>query len=161
MHFYRPNGSQPLNLTASTVPMASTALLSGDLTLEGVNINAVNVFQPMGCSPVPTDICLVGPDDDSVNVFDTPSHGPSDSLTHPVNFDETPCDTADPCDWQDNDADGVHALVDTGTMVTCTGQQHITHSHTAHSKIQPCPICSKAALEINKSVIPEGHDGCL
>ena len=69
MHFCCPDGSPPLDLTSST---ASAALLSGDSTLAEVNVNAVDVFQPMGHSPVPADICLVGLDDVLVDEFDTP-----------------------------------------------------------------------------------------
>ena len=58
----------------------------------------------MGCSPIPTDICLVGLDDDLVDEFDTPGF---DDLTCPVNFDDAPCDTSDPCDWRDDDIDKV------------------------------------------------------
>ena len=113
------DGSQPLNLTPST---ASTASLSGNLTLVEVNVDAVNVFQPVGHSSVPTDICLVGLNDNLVDEFDAPLHNPSDSLTHPVNFDDAPCDTADPCDWHDNNINKACALVNKGAMVTCTGQ---------------------------------------
>ena len=71
----RPNGTQPVAfavpvaLTAST---ASTALLSSDSAISKMNINAVDVFEPMGFPPIPTDACLVVLDDDSVDEFDTP-----------------------------------------------------------------------------------------
>ena len=119
MHFCRPAGSQSLDLTLST---AFTASLSSNLTLTEANVNAVDVFQPMGCSLVPTDICLVGLDGDLVDEFNTPLQDPSDTLAHPVDFDDAPCDTADPHDWHDNDIDDVHAPVAAGAMVTCTGQ---------------------------------------
>jgi len=54
----------------------SSALPSDATTLADVNINAVNVFQPMGYSPIPTDICLVGLDDESIDEFSTPEKSP-------------------------------------------------------------------------------------
>ena len=63
----------------------------------------------------------------------------------------SPCDTADSCDWHDDDINSPRALVDSGAMVTCAGQQHITHSCMPHSKLQPCQIHLKAALDTNKS----------
>ena len=89
----------------------------------------------MGHSPIPTDICLAGLDDDLVDEFDTPLHDPPDALTHPVNFDDAPCDTVDPHDWHNNDINDVRVPVATGAMVMCTGQQHVTHSCTTHSKL--------------------------
>ena len=120
-----------------------------------MNLNAVDVFEPMGCSPIPTDICLVGLDDESIDEFDTMPT--STKSAYPVDFDDTPCDTADPHNWQDDDLDDVRALVDTGAMVTCTGQRHIIHGYEVYTKLRPCPVRLKAALDANASVIPEGH----
>ena len=142
-----PNGSQPLDESESqpldsTLSTALTASLSSGSTLSEVNINLVNVFKPMGCSPIPADICLVGLDDDLVDEFDTPLHNTpeSDNSTCPVNFDDAPCNTADPCNWQDDNIDKVRTLIDTGAMVTCTGQQHAVHGCDTHTKLQLCPI---------------------
>ena len=136
--FPLPKWVSTLSLTPST---ASAASLSGNSTLAEVNIDAMNIFQPMGHSPVPADICLVGLDDDSVDEFDTPLHNASDASRHPINFDDAPCDAADLHNWDNDDIDDVHASVNTGAMVTCTGQQHITHGHTGVcTKIWPCLI---------------------
>ena len=121
-----------------------------------MNINAVDVFEPMGASPIPTDICLVGLDDDSIDEFDTPMRDTVPS-TYAVDFNDTPCQAEDPYNDFDDDIDRVRALVDTGAMVTCTGQQHIIHGYSAYTKLRPCPIRLKAALDENKSVIPLGH----
>ena len=100
-----------------------------------MNVNAVDVFEPVGASPIPTDICLVGLDDDSVDKFDTPMRDTATPPTCPVDFNDAPCQAEDPCDDFDDDIDRVRALVDTGAMVTCTGQQHVMHGCSAHTKL--------------------------
>ena len=53
-----------------------------------MNVDAVDVFQPMGCSPIPTDIFLVGVHDDSNDKFDTPEQSPVfDTTKHPTFLD--------------------------------------------------------------------------
>ena len=100
-----------------------------------MNVNAVDVFEPVGASPIPADVCLVGLDDDSIDEFDTPMRDSATPSTCPVDFDDTPCQTEDPHDAFDDDIDQVRALVDTGAMVACTGQQNIMHGHSAHTKL--------------------------
>ena len=104
-----PDGTQPVASTAST---ALTASLSSDSTISEMNINAIDVFEPMGFSPVPTDICLVGLDDNSVDEFDTPLCNTAASLNYPMSFDDAPCDAEDPCDELNDDIDEVRAPVD-------------------------------------------------
>ena len=153
----RPNGTQSVDLTAST---ASTALLSSGSLLSEMNVNAVDIFEPMGASPIPTDICLVGLDDDSIDEFDAPLRNTAASSTCPTSFDDAPCKAEVPCDEVDDDINHARAPVDAGAMVTCTGQQHVTHGCDACTKLGPCPICLKAASDEIQLVIPEGH-GCL
>ena len=81
------------------------------MTYADVDLNAVNVFKPMGYSPIPTDIRLVGLDDNSIDEFDTPDQSPvydTDDL-HPCNlaYDNSPCDVADPYDWNDDSIDDI------------------------------------------------------
>ena len=122
-----------------------------------MNINVIDVFEPMGVSPIPTNIRLVGLDDNSVDEFDAPLRNAATSSTCPISFDNAPCKAEDPCDELDDDVNEARALVDTGAMVACTGQRHVTHGCSAHTELRPCPICLKAALDANKLVIPEGH----
>ena len=120
---------------------------------------AVGVFEPMGCAPIPANIQLIGVDDDSVKKHGTTLCNLSNpsTLRHLVNFDDAPCDAANPCDWHNNNINDVQALVDTSAVVTCTGQQHVIHSCTSHSKLRPSQICLQAALDTNQSAIPKGH----
>ena len=128
-----------------------------------MNLNAVEVFEPMGYSPIPTDICLVGTDDNSIDEFDTQEQSPvydTDDPTqtkYPVDYANSPCDATDTYNWQDDNVDDVRALIDTGAMVTCTGLKSIIHLYKAYTKLHPCPIRLKAALDTNQSVVPEGH----
>ena len=122
-----------------------------------MNINVIDVFEPMGVSPIPVNIRLVSLDDDSVDDFDTPLCNAATSSTHPISFNNAPCKAEDPHDELDDDIDEVRAPVNTGAMVTCTGQRHIMHGCSAHTKLQPCPVCLKAASDANQLVIPEGH----
>ena len=41
-----------------------------------MNLNAVNVFKPIGSSPIAADICLLGLDNNSVDKFVTPEQSP-------------------------------------------------------------------------------------
>ena len=54
----------------------STAYSSSIMTLTDVNLNAVNVFKPIGSSPIAADICLLGLDNNSVDKFVTPEQSP-------------------------------------------------------------------------------------
>ena len=96
-----------------------------------MHLNAVNIFQPMGYSPIPTDICLVERDYNSVDEFDTPEQSPVYDTYDPsdIDYDDLPCTVADPYDWSDDDIDDICALVDTGAMATCTGTKHIIHHY--------------------------------
>ena len=123
----RPNGTWHVDSMVST---ASTALLSSNSSFSETNINAVDVFKPMGASPIPTDIHLAGLDDDSADEFDTPLHD-AVSSTCPISFDDAPCEAEDLCDELDDNINEVRALVNTGAMVTCTGQQNVTHGCSA------------------------------
>ena len=117
----------------------------------------------MGYSPIPTDICLVGIDNNSIDKFDTQDQSPvydtddPAQSEYPIDYDNSPCQVTDTYDWQDNNIDDVCALIDTGAMVTCIGLKSIIHFYKAYTKLHPCPICLKAALDTNQSVIPEGH----
>ena len=116
----------------------------------------------MGYSPIPTDICLVGADNDSVDEFDSADQSPicdtdDPQPEHAIDFDDTPCAIADTHNWDDDDIDDVRALVDTGAMVTCTGLKHIIHHYKSYASRRPCPIRLKAALSTNDSVTPEGY----
>ena len=107
-----------------------------------MNINAVNIFQPLKCSSIPTDIRLVGVDDDSDDEFDTPDQSPVFDTDDPI-ADNTavdcqnapPTTPLDPHDWEDDDTDDVRALIDTGAMVTCTGNKHIIHRCEPHNEL--------------------------
>ena len=114
-------------------------------------------------STIPTDIRLVGVDDDSDDEFDTPEQSPvydTDDPTgdNPIDYHNAPPDTvSDSYDWEDDDIDDVRALIDTGAMVTCTGEKHAIHHYKPCTKLRRCPIRLKAALDNNKTVVPEGH----
>ena len=63
-----------------------------------------------------------------------------------------------PYDWSNDNIDDVCTLVNTGAMVTCTGTKHIIiHHYRPYTKVRRCPICLKAALSSNNSIIPEGN----
>ena len=100
-----------------------------------MNIDAVDAFKPMGASLIPTDVRLVGLDDDSVDEFDTPLRNAAASSTHPMSFDDIPCKSKDPCDELDDSINDVRALVDAGAMVTCAGQRHIIHGCSTHTEL--------------------------
>ena len=121
--------------------------------------NAINVFQPMGYSPIPTDTCLVGLDGNSVDKFDNPEQSPVYITSNPSELDykHSPCTVADLYDWTDDKIDNVCTIVDTGAMVICTGTKHIIHHYKPCTKLKRYKICLKAALSSNDSVIPEGH----
>ena len=142
----------------------SSASPSDATTLDDVNINAINVFEPMGYSPIPTDICLVGLDDDSVDEFATPEQSTvydTDDPNRPtIRYENTQSPITDSYDWANDDIDDIRALVDTGAMVTCTGDKRIIHNYKPFTKLKRSPIRLKAALSSNQSVIPEGY-GCL
>ena len=142
----------------------SSASPSDATTLDDVNINAINVFEPMGYSPIPTDICLVGLDDDSVDEFATPEQSTvydTDDPNRPtIRYENTQSPITDSYDWANDDIDDVRALVDTGAMVTCTGDKRIIHNYKPFTKLKRSPIRLKAALSSNQSVIPEGY-GCI
>ena len=122
MHSCCPN----LSTSVPSVSTCSTALLSSTQTYNDVNLNAVNVFEPMGYSPIPTDICLVGNNNNSIDKFNTqdqlPVYNTDDPAQsqYPVDYDNSPCKVTDTYDWQDNSVNDVCALIDTGAMVTCT-----------------------------------------
>ena len=136
----------------------STASSSSATMLADVNFNAVNLFQPMGYSPIPTDICLIGLNDESIDEFDTPEQSTIYDTNNPsaLDYKDSPCTVADLHNWTNNNIDNVCALVDTGAMVTCTGTKHIIHHCKSSTKIKHCPIQLKAVLSCNNSVIPEG-----
>ena len=92
----------------------------------------------MGYSPIPTDICLVELHDNSVDEFDTPEQSPVYDTNDPsdIDYDDSPCTIANPCDWSDDDIDNVWALVDTRAMVTCTGMKHIIHHYKPNTKLR-------------------------
>ena len=48
----------------ATTASSSATLGYGDTNFATVTLNAVNVFQPMGISPIPTDIQLATRNDD-------------------------------------------------------------------------------------------------
>ena len=113
----------------------------------------------MGLSSIPIDICLVELDDNSVDEFDTPEQSPvydtdnpSDIDYNDIDYDDSPCSIADPYDWPDDNINNIHALVDTGAMVTCTGTKHIIHHYKTYTKTRQCPICLKAVLSSNHTV---------
>ena len=110
-------------------------------------------------SPIPTDICLVELDDNSVDEFDTPEQSPVYDTDDPsdIDCDDSPCTIADSYNWSNNNIDDICALVNTGAMVTCTGTKHIIHQYKPYTKLRQCPIRLKAALSSNDCVIPEGH----
>ena len=125
-----------------------------------MNVNAVNVFQPMKCSSIPTDICLVGINDDSDDEFDTPDQSPIYDTDDPIINDSAvdyqntpPVATSDLYDWEADDIDDVRALIDTGAMVTCTGDKHIVHHCEPCAELRRCPIRLKAALDPGRSWI--------
>ena len=126
-----------------------------------MNINAVNDFESTGSSPIPIDICLVGLDDNSVNKFDTHEQSPvydtDDPPSEDLDYKDSPSPIVDPYDWTNDDIDDDCALIDTGAMVTCTGNKHIIHNFKSYTKLKQCPICLKAALSTNDSVIPVGY----
>ena len=124
-----------------------TASPSSSSSVHDVNINAVNIFQPLKCSSIPTDIRLVGVDDDSDDEFDTPDQSPVHDTDDPIADDTAvdcqnapPTTPLDPHDWEDDDTDDVRALIDTGAMVTCTGDKHIIHRHKPCNELHRCPI---------------------
>ena len=92
------NPSEPLfrspvvqSSTDSANDTCTTASFSSDSSLSdyrNVTLIAVDMFEPIGVSPIPTDIRLVGIDDDSVDEFNTTS-------TETTCFNDTPCDVAD------------------------------------------------------------------
>ena len=104
------------------------------MTLGDVNLNAVNVFQPMGCSPIPTDICPAELNDYSVDEFNTPEQSTIYDTGNPstLDYNDLPCNVADLYDWTNDDIDDICTLVDTGAMVTCTGAKHIIQ-HTKNT----------------------------
>ena len=55
-----------------------------------MNVNAVDVFKPVGASPIPADICLVGLDDDSIDEFNAPMRNAATPSTHSIDFDDAP-----------------------------------------------------------------------
>ena len=135
-----------------------------------MNLNAINVFDSSGSSPIPTDIHLISLDDNSVDEFETADQSPVydtddphsrhldyDNSPRHLDYDDSPSPIADPYDWTNDDIDDDRALIDTGAMVTCTGTKHIIHNFKAYTKLKRCPICLKAALSTNCSVIPEGY----
>ena len=118
----------------------------------------------MQCSPIPTDICLTSLHDDSDDKFDTPDQSPIYDTDDPQHasvdlaYQNVPPDNiADQYDWQDDDPDDIRALIDTGAMVTCTGNKQAIHHYKPYTKIHRCPIRLKAALESITTVVPEGH----
>ena len=126
---------------ASTEHTCSAVLLSGQSSCGVANLSAVDVFEPMGHSPIPTDVCLAGLGDDSVDKFDTidqfsvcdadDPNGPDCS----VSLEDNPCDVGDPHDWHDNSADDACALVDAGAMVACAGHRRALHSHAPRTSL--------------------------
>ena len=104
---------------------------------------------------------LVGIGDDSDDEFDTPEQSPICDTDDPAENDPTVACCDDPPDmasdshnWEDDDTDDVRALIDTGAMVTCTGDKHVIHHCKPYTKLRPCPIWLEAALSNNKTVIP-------
>ena len=77
--------SSPSQSTCS-LPRTTTSLTSSS-TSDDANVNAVNVFEPMGCSPIPADTWLAGVNDDSVDEFHTLQiHPPTETQMITVNL---------------------------------------------------------------------------
>ena len=73
-----------------------------------MDLNAVNVFQPMGFSPILTDICLVELDENSVDEFNTPEQSPVyDTDPSDIDYNDSPCTIADPYDWSNDDINDI------------------------------------------------------
>ena len=126
-----------------------------------MNLHAVNVFEPIGSSPIPTDICLVGLDNSSVDKFDTPEQSPiydtDDPPSEDLDYEDSPSPFANSYDWTNDDIDDACALIDTRAMVTCTGTKYIIHNFKLYNKLKQCPIHLESALSSNDCIIPEGY----
>ena len=135
---------QPRTGTRHSVTTAtdtcSTATSSSNTTLDDVNLNAIHVFESTGLSPIPTDIHLVGLDNDSVDEFDTvdqsPVYNTDDQHPEHLGYEDSPSPIADSYNWTNNDIDDDCALIDTGAMVTCTGTKHIIHNFKTYTKLK-------------------------
>ena len=110
--------------TATTASSAST-LGYGDTNFATVSLNAVNVFQPMGISPIPTDIQLAAYNDDPLgDEFQTCNdQNQSFDRDNPISLDCLPPDNiSDPYDDTEDTADCLRGNLDTGTTVSCTNR---------------------------------------
>ena len=113
----------------------------------------------MRSSAIPTDICLIENDDNSVDEFCAPDQSPVFNTNDPSmpSYTNTASPFDDPYDSSTDDIDDVRAMIDTGAMVTCTGNKDIIHGLKFYTKLIRCPICLKAALSSNNSVTPLGY----
>ena len=92
----------------ATTASSSTTLGYGDTNFALVTINAVNVFQPMGISPIPTDIQLAPHNNDPLgDEFQTSDDQyQSFDRDNPISLDCLPPDNlSDPYDDTEDTAD--------------------------------------------------------
>ena len=123
-----------------------------------VTLNAVDVFEPSGISPIPTDIQLAPCNDDPIgdefHTLDTQSM--SFDRDNPISIDcLPPDDISDPYDDTSDDYDSLRGNIDTGTTVSCTNRHDALWNYRPYTKLHPSPIRLKAAL--GKCVFPTGH----
>ena len=110
--------------TATTTSSAST-LGYGDTNFATVSLNAVNVFQPMGISPIPTDIQLAAYNDDPLGDKFPTSHDQNQLFDrdNPISLDCLPPDNlSDPYNDKEDTADCLQGNLDTGATVSCTNR---------------------------------------
>ena len=112
------------NDTATTVSSSAT-LGYGDTNFATVTLNAVNLFQPMGISPIPTKIQLAPHNDDPLgDKFQTSDNQSwSFDCDNPILLACLPPDNlSDPYDDKEDTADCLRGNLDTGTTVSCTNR---------------------------------------
>ena len=109
----------------ATSTSSSSTVGDGDTNFATVSLNAVNVFQPMGISPIPTDIQLAPHNDDPLGDEFQTSDGQYQlfDCNNPILLDCLPPDNlSDPYDDREDAADCLRGNLDTGTTVSCTNR---------------------------------------
>ena len=148
--------SNPSQSTCSSTCTAT--LLTSSSTFDDVNLDAANVFKPMGCSPIPIDACLTDGNHESVDGFCTP-----DLLTHAIRVDLTI--------WQTETTSHVTLMTHaTGTMTALTmfaslstllvpwsPAQGTNQSSTTASRTQSCTLAKCAVKELSAMIKPSSQ----
>ena len=134
----------------------------GDARIGSISLNAVDFTPVQRPSAIPTDVYLVGCDNDSAgDEFDTADQARSFDRENPdpISMQTSPPDTQvkDPYTPTEDNLDAPRGNIDTGAMVSCTNDKTVIHGYKEYTPLNPSPIRLKAALEHHESVTPEGY----